>query len=55
MPMVYRTPAWVAERKRSEQQAQTSFDRGIRPVSNLGGGRGGALVAFTEATGSIRS
>lgn len=54
MPIVYRTSPWMAERKRLEQQNKASADSGVRPISSVGGGRGGSLIAFTEATGSLR-
>jgi len=40
----------IAEQKRQERAAQDA--EGPRPISTVGGGRGGSLMAFTQATGT---
>jgi len=44
MPMVYRTPEW----KKMQEDLRKAGNSGVRPVSMVGGGRGGALMAITE-------
>jgi len=39
---------YIAERERQERAAQAA--EGPRPISTIGGGRGGSLMAFTQAT-----
>jgi hypothetical protein len=46
MPMVYRTPEWKKMREEEARRASSS----PRPISTVGGGRGGSLIAFTEVT-----
>jgi hypothetical protein len=46
MPMVYRSPQW---RDSKLQQMKESQSGEVRPISMVGGGRGGALMAFTDA------
>jgi len=55
MVVVYRPPNRLraqqeADAKRRLQQEQ---DGSPIPISNVGGGRGGALIAFTEGTGKV--
>jgi hypothetical protein len=45
MPMIYRTSEW--KRMRDEEFANASR-KGVRPISTVGGGRGGSLMAITE-------
>lgn len=40
----------IAEKERQERAEQTA--KGPRPISTVGGGRGGSLMAFTQATGT---
>jgi hypothetical protein len=40
----------VAEQERQARAAQDA--EGPRPISTVGGGRGGSLMAFTQATGT---
>jgi hypothetical protein len=40
----------IAEQERQERAAHN--DTGPRPISTVGGGRGGSLMAFTQATGT---
>lgn len=47
MPMVYRTSEWQKMREEEEAQRTSSSPR---PISTVGGGRGGSLIAFTEVT-----
>ena len=52
MPMVYRTSPWLTEQKKKLASEARLAKGEKKPVSNLGGGRGGSLIAFTEATGA---
>jgi hypothetical protein len=45
MPMVYRTPEW-----KKAQEDRRKATSGVRPISMVGGGRGGSLMAVTEVT-----
>jgi len=40
----------IAEQERLERAAKDA--EGPRPISQVGGGRGGSLMAFTQATGT---
>jgi len=40
----------VAEKERQERAEQA--DKGPRPISTIGGGRGGSLIAFSQGTGT---
>ena len=40
----------IAEQERQERAAQDA--KGPRPISTVGGGRGGSRMAFTQATGT---
>lgn len=51
MPMVYRTSPWLTEQKKKLNSEARLAAGKPKPVSNLGGGRGGSLIAFVEATG----
>ena len=49
--LIFRPPnRMIAERERQERAAQAA--EGPRPISTIGGGRGGSLMAFTQATGT---
>ena len=49
--IIFRPPnRMIAERDRQERAAQDA--KGPRPISTVGGGRGGSLMAFTQATGT---
>ena len=39
---------YIADRDRQERAAKDAEDP--RPISTIGGGRGGSLMAFTQAT-----
>lgn len=45
MPMVYRNNQW---KKMYEEEIRSRSSRKVRPISTVGGGRGGALMAITE-------
>jgi hypothetical protein len=47
MPMVYRTQQW---KKMREEELKAMSSRDVRPISMVGGGRGGSLMAVTEVT-----
>ena len=49
MPMVYRSPPWLAELKREKSKEALRTADSARPVSDIGGGRSGVMQAF--ATG----
>jgi hypothetical protein len=49
MPMVYRTNPALLEEERQENAVKNR--KGPQPISTLGAGRSGALMAFTTATG----
>jgi hypothetical protein len=53
MPMIYRkSPKQVAEAQRKNQGIDPSEgpEEKIKPVSVIGGGQGGSLIAFTQGT-----
>lgn len=41
----------IGEKEREERSRLAAEEKGLpRPISNIGGGRGGSLMAFTQAT-----
>lgn len=52
--IVYRQPnRMIGEREREERARLAAEEQGLpRPISTIGGGRGGSLMAFTTATGT---
>jgi hypothetical protein len=41
----------IGEREREERTRLAAEEQGLpRPISQIGGGRGGSLMAFTQAT-----
>jgi hypothetical protein len=52
--LIYRQPnRMIGEREREERARLAAEEQGLpRPISNIGGGRAGALMAFTTATGT---
>jgi hypothetical protein len=52
--LVYRQPnRMIGEKEREERSRLAAEQQGLpRPISQVGGGRGGSLMAFTTATGT---
>lgn len=45
MPMVYRSNQW---KRLNEEELRVRASQKLRPISTVGGGRGGSLMAITE-------
>lgn len=51
--IIFRPPnRMMAERERQERAEKDA--KGPRPISTIGGGRGGSLISFTQGTGASR-
>ena len=50
--LIYRPPnRMIGEKAREERTRLAAEEQGLpRPISTIGGGRGGSLMAFTQAT-----
>jgi hypothetical protein len=50
--LIHRPPnRMIGEKEREERSRLAAEEQGLpRPISTIGGGRGGSLMAFTQAT-----